>query len=262
MSEQQFQLLKAGGFVFAVGLASLLQRLTPHGHIKGSARTNAALWLVDVAVLGTVCGACACTVARWAEVNAVGLFNRIAVPGWVAAAVTVVMLDLVSYLWHRANHAIPVLWRFHRVHHSDGTFTVSTAARFHPGELLLSLPVRLSAILLLGAPVGGIVLFELIFSVANFVEHGDIDVPARVERRLGGLFITPALHRWHHSRRWADLNTNFGTIFVIWDRVLATYDRSSSTVVVATGLPGITEPLSLISALALPFTSVVGAQGR
>src|SRR5262249_56613757 len=104
-----------------------------------------------------------------------GVLNVVAAPGWLAVAASVLLLDLVSYGWHRANHAFGLLWRFHRVHHSDVTFTVSTALRFHPGELLLSLPVRLLAVFALGVPVAAVLVFELAFTLANLLEHVDVD---------------------------------------------------------------------------------------
>jgi sterol desaturase/sphingolipid hydroxylase (fatty acid hydroxylase superfamily) len=212
-----------------------------------------SLWIVDAVVTGVVCGACACRVARWAADARVGVLNATAAPAWVALPATVLSLDLVSYLWHRANHVLPILWRFHRVHHSDPTFTVSTALRFHPGELVLSLPLRLLAVALLGAPVVAIVAFEAIFAVANLVEHGDIDLPAALERRLGGALVTPALHRFHHTRVPLEQNRNYGTIFVFWDRLLRSYGPSSSARAVDVGLGDLRESLGLRDVLLLPL---------
>jgi len=161
-------------------------------------------------------------------------------------------LDLVSYCWHRANHRIPPLWRFHQVHHSDAAFTVSTGVRFHPGELVLSLPLRLAAIAAVGAPIIGVIVFEIVFSVANLVEHGDIDLPLEFERRLGRVCITPALHRRHHSRRRDELDSNFGTIFAFWDRLLGTFADNSSAERVDTGLPELSRTPGLSAALLLP----------
>jgi sterol desaturase/sphingolipid hydroxylase (fatty acid hydroxylase superfamily) len=139
---------------------------------------------------------------------------------------------------------------------SHPAFTVSTGLRFHPGELLASLPVRLAAVVALGAPVEAVLAFEVLFTIANLVEHGDIDLPAVLERRLGQLFITPALHRFHHSRRWEDLNTNFGTIFSIWDRIFGTHRESSSSAPIRTGLPGGEESAPLLRAFLMPLGAV------
>jgi sterol desaturase/sphingolipid hydroxylase (fatty acid hydroxylase superfamily) len=252
VSEARFQVLRSVGFVAALALALLLQQLRPHARLRGSWRVNGGLWLANLIVIGTVCGACACTVARWAANAGVGALNLMPAPPWIGIPVTVIVLDLVSYLWHRANHRVSFLWRFHQVHHSDPTFTTSTGVRFHPGELLLSLPIRLIAVVLIGASAGAVVLFELVFTVANLVEHGDIDLPMRFERLTGRVLVTPALHRRHHAKRGPDRDTNFGTIFAIWDRFLGTRTDSDSATAVDTGLSGV-EGLTLPGVFVLPL---------
>jgi sterol desaturase/sphingolipid hydroxylase (fatty acid hydroxylase superfamily) len=129
------------------------------------------------------------------------------------------------------------LWRFHAIHHADANYHVTTALRFHPGELLIALPVRLAAIALLGAPPIGVVAFELIFGIANVLEHGNFDLPRRIERAAGVLLVTPALHRWHHSTGRHERDSNFGTVFSVWDRLARTLQPSNSAAVFPTGLP-------------------------
>ena len=252
MSEGEFQLLRGAGFVAALTLAVLLQRLRPHARLRGSWFVNGGLWFTNLVILGVVCGACACTVARWAATNGIGVLNTVSAPRWLGVPITIITLDLVSYLWHRANHRVSFLWRFHQVHHSDPTFTASTGVRFHPGELLLSLPVRLTAIAVVGASAGAVVLFEFVFSVANLVEHGDIDLPVRFERMMGRAFITPALHRRHHTKVGPDRDINFGTIFAAWDRLLGTRADNDSATAIDTGLPGV-DALTLRRVLVLPL---------
>ncbi|MBW2697509.1 MAG: sterol desaturase family protein [Deltaproteobacteria bacterium] len=252
MSETEFQIIKSIGFVAALGLAAGAQRLYPHARSGGSWQTNALLWGTNAAILGSVCAGCACTVSLWASDAGYGLFNRAAVPAWLTIPATLVVLDLVSYFWHRANHHISVLWRFHQVHHSDPTFTVTTALRFHPGELLLALPVRLVAVALLGVSIPGVIVFELIFALSNFVEHGDIDLPRWLEAKLERGLVTPALHRRHHSRERELLNSNYGTVFSLWDRALGTYGGNRSQVHVRIGLPGLPASPSVRDALLMP----------
>ncbi len=260
MSEEQFQAIRAGGFVAAATLALLLQRLMPHAGLRGSWRVNGTLWLVNLIVIGAVCGACACTVARWAGQAGIGLLNAWPMPPYVALPGAIVALDLVSYCWHRANHGVALLWRFHQAHHSDSTFTVSTAVRFHPGELLLSLPLRLTAVVLIGASAEAVVLFEIVFAVANLLEHGDIALPRRIERLIERLCITPALHRRHHTRSGPDRDRNFGTVFVIWDRAFGTYAQSDSATSVRTGLPGL-DDLTPLHVFALPLRRPAAISG-
>jgi sterol desaturase/sphingolipid hydroxylase (fatty acid hydroxylase superfamily) len=252
VSETHLEVVRGTAFVAAMLAASLLQRLAPHARLRGSWRVNVGLWLVDAIVVGAVCGACAFTAAHWAERERFGLLNQAGASAWVGLPITIVLLDLVSYGWHRATHRVPLLWRFHQVHHSDSSFTVSTGVRFHPGELLLSLPVRLAAVVLIGASAEAVLLFEVMFAFANLIEHGDINVPRELERSLGRLFITPALHRRHHTKIGPARDTNFGTIFSAWDRLFATYTDNDSATPIETGLPGLAE-VALQHALLLPL---------
>ncbi len=255
MSESEFQIIRIAGFAAAAGLALALQRLRPHDRQYRTRWVNVALWVTNGVVMSAVCGACACTVARWAGTALVGLLNNIPAPAWASALLTVLALDFVSYAWHRANHQLPFLWRFHQVHHSDLSFTVSTAVRFHPGELLLSLPIRLLAVVVLGAPAVAVVVFEVVFAFANLFEHGNIGLPLWFEQRVAGLLVTPALHRRHHARRRPQLDSNFGTILTLWDRLLGTYGESSSAARFETGLPNGTHARTVGQALLLPLST-------
>lgn len=237
MSETEFQLIKAVGFAVALGLAAGLQWLRPHSSTRGSWRVNGALWAVNLVVMGVVCGACACTVSRWAADAGIGVFNTRALSLWISIPLSVLALDFVSWLWHWANHAARPLWRFHQVHHSDAAFTATTALRFHPGELLLSLPLRLAAVVAFGVPVLAVVVFEVCFTLSNFLEHGNIRLPLPLESRIARILVTPALHRRHHGHRRGQLGSNFGTIFSLWDRILGTYGDSTSAAQIAIGLP-------------------------
>ena len=238
---------------FALGLA--LEHRMPHAPLRPAWRANLGLWLIDAVLLAVVCGACGFAVAVWARDAGVGLINALDVSLAVGVAATVVGLDLVSYAWHRANHELGFFWRFHRVHHADADYHVSTALRFHLGEILMALPVRLAAIVLLGAPPVAVVVFEVIFGIANVLEHGNFDLPPRLERALGRVFVTPALHRRHHSTEHRERDTNFGTIFSVWDRLARTYRPDTSASRFATGLRGATGavPRSIVAMLLAPL---------
>ena len=246
--------------VRGVGLATVLlavlafERWRPHERLRPAWTTNFGLWGIDAIVLTVVCGACGWTLAAWAEARGIGLLARAGARGWLAAALAVLALDAVAYAWHRANHRVRLLWRFHQVHHADASFHVTTALRFHPGELLLALPVRLSVILLLGVPPAGVLVFELAFGVANLVEHANLELPRRIELPVRRVLVTPALHRGHHVADWRELDTNFGTILSIWDRLAGTLRAAEPGRHVVTGLPGLASaPPSLGAALRLPF---------
>jgi sterol desaturase/sphingolipid hydroxylase (fatty acid hydroxylase superfamily) len=249
---QTARTLSAGA---AVALALALERWRPHARLRPAWRTNLGLWVVDSLVMATVCGACGWIVAAWAAARGLGLLAWLGAGQGLAIAIGMLALDAVSYAWHRANHQLPLLWRFHQVHHGDTSFHVTTALRFHPGELLLALPVRLAAVVLLGIPPEGVLVFEIVFGAANLLEHGNFDLPRRLEPRARRLFVTPTLHRAHHASDWRELNTNFGTVLSVWDRLAGTLRAGDPDRRVATGLPdrpGLGAP-SLAESLLLPF---------
>ncbi len=255
MSEASFDLLRTLGLAAALGAGLALEHFAPHARLARPWRTNLGLWLTGAALMRFVCGACGFVLAAACAAHGFGLLHAARAPAWLALPLGVLALDAVSYFWHRANHRVPWLWRFHRVHHGDRAFQVTTALRFHPGELLLALPVRLAAIALLGVSPFGVLVFELVFGAMNLLEHGNFDLPRGAERALARVLVTPALHRLHHARNLLDLNSNFGTILSAWDRALGTLRASDSALRVETGLPGPAgeREMSLANALRAPF---------
>ena len=244
LDESTVQLARSLGPLAAFALGLALERIAPHAALRPAWRANLGLWLLDALLMTAVCGACAWTLAASIQASGIGLLNAIGAPLAIGIAATVIALDLVSYCWHRAMHEVDFLWRLHRVHHADTDYHVSTALRFHPGELLLALPVRLAAIVLLGAPPLAVVVFEVVFGIANVLEHGNFDLPRRFERALAGLFVTPALHRRHHSLQRRERDSNFGTILSVWDRLARTLQPAASAQSFATGLPGLADSAS------------------
>jgi len=259
--ESAYQLVRGLGLAVALVLGLVLERSRPHERLRPAWGTNGGLWAVDALVMGAVCGACGWIVAAWAGREGLGLLVWAgARDGWLAIAIGVIGLDVVSYAWHRANHRVHLLWRFHQVHHGDANFHVTTALRFHPGELLLALPVRLAAIVALGVPPEGVLVFELVFGAANLLEHGNFDLPRRLEPVVRRMFVTPALHRGHHASDWQELDTNFGTVFSTWDRLAGTFRAHEVDRRITTGLPDWAGPRapSLSESLLLPFRRRAG----
>jgi sterol desaturase/sphingolipid hydroxylase (fatty acid hydroxylase superfamily) len=253
--ETFFQVARGVSLAAAIAIGLALERWRPHERLRPAWSTNLGLWAADTLVMSAVCGACGWVVAAWAAGHGLGVLAWTGAGPWASAVAGVIALDAVSYGWHRANHRVPLLWRFHRVHHADASFHVTTALRFHPGELLLALPVRLAAILVLGVPPEGVLVFEIVFGIANLLEHGNFDLPPRLEPIVQRLCITPALHRAHHASSWRELNTNFGTVLSAWDRLARTFRASDAARRVATGLPDQVgaPPASLGESLLLPF---------
>lgn len=256
-TETTYQLSRGVALAIALGLGLMLERLRPHTKLRPAWGTNLGLWAVDGVAMAVVCGACGWVVADWAATQGLGLLAGAGARPWIAVGVGIFGLDAVSYLWHRANHKHPLLWRFHQVHHADTSFHVTTALRFHPGELLVALPVRLAAVVALGVPPQGVLLFEVVFGVANLLDHGNFDLPSRLEPIVRRVLITPALHRTHHAANWRELDTNFGTVFSIWDRLGRTFQASATDRRVATGLPNRTnsDAPTLAESLFLPLAA-------
>ena len=254
--EAVYQVARTLAAGLAIACALGLERWRPHARLRPAWRANLGLWAIDSLVMASVCGACGWIVAAWAASRGLGLLAWADLEPWAAVALALLALDAVSYAWHRANHRLPFLWRFHRVHHADTAFHFTTALRFHPGELLLALPVRLAAVLVLGVPPEGVLVFEVVFGIANVLEHGNFDLPRPIEHGLQRALVTPALHRAHHVSDWRDLDTNFGTVFSIWDRLAGTFRASEADRRVVTGLPNRStlETPGLAESLLLPFT--------
>jgi sterol desaturase/sphingolipid hydroxylase (fatty acid hydroxylase superfamily) len=257
MTEARFQLFKGIAVVASFFLVALLQWLAPYAgrwrEIFRNWKVNLPLAFLNVVMMGVVCGGCACKLARYAESKAFGLTHWLNFPLAAGLILSLFALDFVAYAWHRANHRFPFLWRFHSVHHSDRVFDSTTALRFHPGELLISLGVRLAVVGALGLPVLGILGFEMIYAFANLFEHGDIRLPSWLERIADPVFVTPALHRKHHSTNVKEHNRNFGTIFSFWDRFFATLIPSRSSDKIAVGLSGVpADPFRLSQLLLMP----------
>src|SRR6266700_4342921 len=152
-----------------------------------------------------------------------GLFHLVALPTWIAVAVSVVLLDLAIYLQHVLFHAVPALWRLHRMHHADLAFDVTTGVRFHPIEILLSMLIKLAVVAALGAPALAVVLFEVVLNATSMFNHGNVRIPERLDRMLRWIVVTPDMHRVHHSVEAHETNSNFGFNLPWWDRMFGTY---------------------------------------
>lgn len=152
-----------------------------------------------------------------------GLFNVFATPAWIAVIVSVLALDLAIYLQHVMFHAVPALWRLHRMHHADLEFDVSTGLRFHPVEILLSMGIKLAVVAALGPPAVAVLVFEVLLNATSMFNHSNIRIPARLDRLLRLFVVTPDMHRVHHSIHPSETNSNFGFNLPWWDRLLGTY---------------------------------------
>ena len=184
---------------------------------------NAGLLVVDALILRLAFPLLAVGVALWAEQSGFGLFNMTSLPVWGEIVLTLLILDFAVWAQHLAMHKVPVLWRLHRVHHSDTDFDVTTAVRFHPGEIALSMLYKMALVALLGAPVAAVILFEILLNATALFNHGNVSLPGAAERIVRGLIVTPDMHRVHHSAVRAETDSNYGFNLSVWDRLFRTY---------------------------------------
>jgi sterol desaturase/sphingolipid hydroxylase (fatty acid hydroxylase superfamily) len=162
-------------------------------------------------------------VALLAHEHGWGLLNNVSLPAWLAVVLAVVALDLFIYLQHVLFHAVPLLWRLHMVHHADLDFDATTGVRFHTVEILLSMGIKIAAVVLLGAPAAGVVAFEVLLNATSLFNHGNVRLAGRLDRVLRLFVVTPEMHRVHHSVIPRETNSNFGFNLPWWDFLFGTY---------------------------------------
>jgi sterol desaturase/sphingolipid hydroxylase (fatty acid hydroxylase superfamily) len=162
-------------------------------------------------------------IAIYAQNNHIGVWNNISVTPWLSVPISVLLFDCLIYWQHRVFHRVPMLWRIHRVHHADPHLDASTGLRFHPLEIALSLAVKIAAVILLGAPVLAILIFEVVLNATAIFNHSNIKLPVKVDRFLRMFIVTQAMHRIHHSQVVSETDSNFGFNLSIWDRLFGSY---------------------------------------
>jgi sterol desaturase/sphingolipid hydroxylase (fatty acid hydroxylase superfamily) len=185
--------------------------------------TNISMVVISSIALRILFPLAAVGTALWAEERGIGLFHVLSVPGWLAGIIAFVILDFAVWLEHWASHRIPLLWRLHRMHHADTGFDLTTALRFHPLEIVLSMVWKAAIVVTLGAPAVAVLIFEIVLNGASMFNHANARLPDRVDRVLRLFVVTPDMHRVHHSSEMRETNSNYGFNFPVWDRLFATY---------------------------------------
>jgi sterol desaturase/sphingolipid hydroxylase (fatty acid hydroxylase superfamily) len=242
-----------GALVAAEAAWPLRRRLRPRGERVTVNLVLAVLAAVTVRFAVVPVGVATALFAERAGVGLVRWLTAAPVLAWPLAAV---LLDYTMYLWHRLNHRVPVLWRFHLVHHTDLDLDVSTALRFHAGELLLSCAWRAAQVLVIGPSVTLLLAFEVVFELAAAFHHSNWRLPRALERALGLVVVTPRMHGIHHSVVEDETNSNWSVILSWWDRAHGTLRLDVPQADVTIGLPAYRKPEELRAwrLLALPFT--------
>ena len=184
---------------------------------------NLGLLLVDVVVVRLLAPGAVIGVALAAEQRGWGLLNAVSLPWWTALTIGVVLLDLLIYFQHVMFHAVPTLWRLHRVHHADQDFDLTTGVRFHPIEILLSTVIKCAGVAAIGAPAVAVLVFEVLLNATSMFSHANASLPGWAERWVRWLLVTPDMHRVHHSVLYDESSSNFGFNLPWWDRLFGTY---------------------------------------
>jgi sterol desaturase/sphingolipid hydroxylase (fatty acid hydroxylase superfamily) len=207
-----------------------LERAEFHGALKSKRwLTNISILVVSSLMVRIAFPAAAVGVAIWASKTGFGLFNVIALPPIWAGLACFIILDFAVWLEHLMSHKWQWLWRIHRVHHSDTGFDVTTALRFHPLEIMVSMLWKGAVVALLGAPVLAVLIFEIVLNGASMFNHANIKLPLKFDRWVRHAFVTPDMHRIHHSQDQTETNSNYGFNFSIWDRLFHTYSAEPRT---------------------------------
>ncbi|HEU5201178.1 MAG TPA: sterol desaturase family protein [Nitrospira sp.] len=200
--------------------------------------------------------------AVMAEKRGWGLLNWINGPAWVELALAVLALDLIIYLQHQVFHAVPILWRFHMMHHSDLDLDVSSGVRFHPVEIMISTMVKIMAVLTLGVAPLAVVVFEIVLNGMALFSHSNVKLPVSAEPILRWFVVTPDMHRIHHSTNPLETNSNYGFNVPWWDRLFGTYcaEPALGQVGMKIGLEHLGPPvcLNLFRMLQFPFVTKLG----
>ena len=219
---------------------------------------NIGLVVLNTLVLRVLFPIAAVGVALFAAQQNWGLLHYFELPFWLATLLAVIVMDLVIWLQHVMVHAVPILWRLHRVHHADPDYDVTTGARFHPLEIVLSMLIKFATVVLLGAPAVAVLIFEVLLNATAMFNHGNVRLAPALDRVLRWLVVTPDMHRVHHSVNDDETNSNFGFSLPWWDRLFGTYrdQPRDGHIGMTIGIHGYRTPREvswLPSLLVLPF---------
>jgi len=219
--------IRLGFFLGVFAVVALWEVVAPRRALTVSKAlrwaSNLGLVVLNTVVLRLIFPLAAVGMAAFAADNGWGLINHFQVPFWVAVPLAVIAMDFVIWLQHVMVHAVPALWRLHRVHHADLDYDLTTGARFHPLEIILSMLIKFATIVVLGPPILAVVIFEVLLNATAMFNHGNIRLPAAVDRVLRWVLVTPDMHRVHHSIEDDETNSNFGFNLPWWDRLFGTY---------------------------------------
>ncbi|MCW2242464.1 sterol desaturase family protein [Azospirillum canadense] len=219
--------IRLGIFLGVFAFMALWEAVAPRRRRSHGRRlrwpNNLGIVVVDTVAVRILFPTAAVGMALLAGQRGWGLMNALTAPAWVAVPISVLLLDLAIYLQHVAFHAVPVLWRLHRMHHADLDIDVTTSLRFHPLEIVLSMGIKLAVVTALGSPAMAVLVFEVLLNATSMFNHANLRLPPLADRALRWILVTPDMHRVHHSVVVAETNSNYGFNLPWWDRLFGTY---------------------------------------
>jgi sterol desaturase/sphingolipid hydroxylase (fatty acid hydroxylase superfamily) len=219
--------IRASLFMGLLGTMILCEFLAPRRVLtlprKPRWVTNISIVMTDIIVLRLLFPVAAVETAVIAQSRGLGMLNTIDIPVSVQVLIAIVLLDVLIYMQHVLFHLFPWLWRVHRVHHTDLDFDATTAVRFHPVEIILSMLIKMLGVILIGPPVIAVIIYEIILNGIAVFNHSNVDIPVRIDALLRRIIVTPDMHRVHHSVIRTETDSNFGNFLSCWDRFFNTY---------------------------------------
>jgi len=210
-------------FLIMLVLQSVMPRRDPPTGGLTRMGHNLLLFVFNTVLMRLLIPLTLVSIAVWSQQQEFGLFNRVSVPQWLSILLCVLALDMAIYWQHVATHKLPILWRMHKVHHADTEMDVTTAVRFHPFELILSIVYKGACLLVLGAPILAVLIFELLLFIGPAFNHSNLTLPVWLDKLLRYVIATPDTHRAHHSQIIEEQNTNYGFFIIWWDKMFGTY---------------------------------------
>jgi sterol desaturase/sphingolipid hydroxylase (fatty acid hydroxylase superfamily) len=257
------QTIRLSAFAGVLLLVALGEIIAPRRPLLDNKRrrwfANLFLVVIDTVTVRLLFPILPVALAEVAEARGWGLFNVVPMSLWLRILLSFLILDFIIYFQHKLFHYTPILWRLHRMHHTDLDLDVTSGNRFHPLEIVISMLIKMAAVVVLGAPAQAVLAFEVVLNACSMFSHGNIKLPAAFDRLLRLFLVTPDMHRVHHSVIVRETNSNFGFNFSWWDRLCKTYrpQPEKGHLDMTIGLKEYRDPkrLTLFRLLVQPFTS-------
>jgi len=247
----------AGALILFSCLEAIFPRRTRNLPRQGRWLTHLGITVIDSLAVRLLGPLTAIAVAIWASGKGIGLFNLTHLPLWVEITLAFILLDFAIYLQHVISHRVPLFWRFHKVHHTDRDLDASSAVRFHPIEILLSMIYKCGLVLLIGPAALAVLIFEIVLNASAIFNHANLKLPCSLDKALRVLIVTPDMHRVHHSVVESETNSNYGFNFSVWDRLCRTYKAQPQTghdnMTIGLSEHQTEQPAKLFWSLKLPF---------